>query len=91
MPETPKNGPRISSSAVSEACGDTRIPDNDPRGDWSSSDLTARNYYSAGTYEVTSPTGRKFRPSVGNYFRVSSEKFNELDRTGPHLVGSERQ
>ena len=57
-------------------------PDNDPRGDWSSSDLTARNYYSQGTYEVTSPSGRKFRPSVGNYFRVSPEKFNELDRAG---------
>ena len=65
-----------------EAVRRYKNPDNDPRGDWSSSDLTARNYYSAGTYEVTSPTGRKFRPSVGNYFRVSSEKFNELDRTG---------
>ena len=59
-----------------------RNPDNDPRGDWSSSDLTARNYYSQGTYEVTSPSGKKFRPSVGNYFRVSPEKFGELDRDG---------
>ena len=59
-----------------------RNPDNDPRGDWSSSDLTARNYYSQGTYEVTSPSGKKFRPSVGNYFRVSPEKFDELDRDG---------
>ena len=57
-------------------------PDNDPRGLWSSSDLTARNYYSQGTYEVTSPAGRKFRPSVGNYFRVSPEKFAQLDREG---------
>ena len=59
-----------------------RNPDNDARGDWSSSDLTARNYYSQGTYEVTSPAGKKFRPSVGNYFRVSPEKFDELDRDG---------
>ena len=57
-------------------------PDNDPRGVWSSSDLTARNYYSRGTYEVTSPSGAKFQPSVGNYFRVSSEKFAELDKDG---------
>ena len=57
-------------------------PDNDPRGPWSSSDLTARNYYSQGTYEVTSPSGRKFAPSVGNYFRVSPGKFAELDREG---------
>ena len=55
-------------------------PDRDPRGKWSSSDLTARNYYSQGTYEVVSPSGRKFKPSLGNYFRVSIEKFRELDR-----------
>ena len=54
--------------------------DDDPRGDWSSSDLTARNYYSLGTYEVTSPSGKTFRPSVGNYFRVSPGRFAELDQ-----------
>ena len=47
-----------------------------------SSDLTARNYYSHGTYEVTSPSGKKFSPSVGNYFRVSVEKFTALDADG---------
>ena len=57
-------------------------PDDDPRGVWSSSDMTARNYYSQGTYEVTSPSGKKFNPSVGNYFRVSIQKFNELDNDG---------
>jgi DNA modification methylase len=57
-----------------------RNTDNDPRGAWSSSDLTARNYYSQGTYEVTSPSGTTFKPSVGNYFRVSPEKFSELDK-----------
>ena len=57
-------------------------PDGDSRGKWSSSDLTARNYYSQGTYEVVSPSGRKFRPSIGTYFRVSMEKFHELDKDG---------
>ena len=57
-------------------------PDDDPRGKWSSSDLTARNYYSQGTYEVVSPSGKSFRPSVGNYFRVSKEKLEELDKDG---------
>ena len=56
--------------------------DGDSRGKWSSSDLTARNYYSQGTYEVISPSGKKFRPSLGNYFRVSMEKFHELDKDG---------
>ena len=56
--------------------------DDDPRGPWSSSDLTARNYYSQGTYEVTSPSGAKFKPSVGNYFRVSPDRFAELEAEG---------
>ena len=57
-------------------------PDDDPRGPWSSSDLTARNFYSQGTYEVTSPSGKKFKPSVGNYFRVSPQKFTDLETEG---------
>ena len=57
-------------------------PDGDSRGRWSSSDLTARNYYSQGTYEVVSPSGKKFKPSIGTYFRVSMEKFHELDKDG---------
>ena len=65
-----------------EAIARYKNPDNDPRGAWSSSDLTARNYYSLGTYEVESPAGAKFRPSVGNYFRVSSDRFAELDSDG---------
>ena len=63
-------------------------PDDDPRGPWSSSDLTARNYYSQGTYEVESPSGKTFRPSVGNYFRVSPERFKELNRDGRIWWGS---
>ena len=62
-----------------QAASRYRNPDDDPRGAWSSSDLTARNYYSLGTYEVTSPAGKTFRPSVGNYFRVSPQRFAELD------------
>lgn len=33
-------------------------PDNDPRGPWKASDLSARNYYSEGTYSITCPSGR---------------------------------
>ena len=72
------NGLQRSEAAISRY----RNPDNDPRGAWSSSDLTARNFYSLGTYEVTSPSGKVFKPSVGNYFRVSPEKFAELDKGG---------
>lgn len=57
-------------------------PDNDSRGDWASSDLTARNYYSLGTYEVTSPGGKRFRPAIGTYWRVSKENFERLNSEG---------
>jgi len=54
-------------------------PDNDPRGDWKSGDLSARNYYSKGLYEITGPTGEKFRPNTGRYWLVPHERFLELD------------
>jgi adenine-specific DNA-methyltransferase len=55
-------------------------PDNDDRGVWSSSDLTARNYYGDGQYEVVSPSGARFRPPSGRYWVVSRENFERLDR-----------
>ena len=56
-------------------------PDKDPRGVWKTSDLSARNYYSAGTYSITCPSGRIIEaPPKGMYWRVSQEKFEELDR-----------
>ena len=66
-------------------------PDDDPRGPWASSDLTARNYYSKGTYEVTSPSGKTFKPSIGNYFRVSPENFSELEKDGRVWWGAKGQ
>ena len=54
--------------------------DNDPRGPWASDNLTARNYYGAGTYSVICPSGRLISgPPPGTYWRVSKEKFEELD------------
>jgi adenine-specific DNA-methyltransferase len=55
-------------------------PDNDPRGPWLSGAFQARNYYSKGQYEVSSPSGKKFSNPKGTYWRVSYEKFLELDR-----------
>lgn len=55
--------------------------DNDPRGAWTSGDLSARNPYSAGIYPVTTPSGRVIAgPPKGMYWRVSKEKLLELDR-----------
>lgn len=56
-------------------------PDNDPRGLWTSGDLSARNSYSAGIYPIETPSGRTISgPPKGMYWRVSFEKFKELDR-----------
>jgi adenine-specific DNA-methyltransferase len=58
-------------------------PDGDPRGPWLLSDLAARNPYDAGRYAITTKTGRVIDgPPPGSYWRVSKEKFDELDRDG---------
>lgn len=56
-------------------------PDNDPRGPWKPGDLSARNYYGAGTYAITCPSGRVIDgPPPGRYWLVAQPKFHELDR-----------
>ena len=58
-------------------------PDNDPRGMWLLSDLAARNFYAQGRYPITTKSGRIIDgPPAGSYWRVSKEKFEELDRDG---------
>jgi adenine-specific DNA-methyltransferase len=55
-------------------------PDNDPRGLWKTSDLSARNPYSLGIYSVTCPSGRVIDgPPKGRYWSISKEKLLELD------------
>jgi site-specific DNA-methyltransferase (adenine-specific)/adenine-specific DNA-methyltransferase len=54
--------------------------DKDPRGAWKTGDLSARNFYSQGTYEIVCPSGRVIpHPPTGMYWRVSKEKFQELN------------
>lgn len=55
-------------------------PDNDPRGDWMSGAIQARNYYSKGQYEVLSPSGKGYSNPKGTYWRFSKEKFFELEK-----------
>ena len=58
-------------------------PDNDPRGDWLLSDLAARNFYADGRYPITTRKGRVIEgPPAGSYWRVSKERFEELERDG---------
>ena len=65
-----------------ELDGSYSNPDNDPRGAWTTNAIQARNYYSQGTYEIHSPSGRVFTPPQGTYWRVSRATFDELEKDG---------
>jgi adenine-specific DNA-methyltransferase len=55
--------------------------DNDPRGVWKTSDLSARNAYNDGLYSVTCPSGRVIeKPPTGRYWTISKEKFATLNK-----------
>ncbi|GLT22955.1 hypothetical protein GCM10007933_24160 [Zoogloea oryzae] len=55
-------------------------PDSDPRGLWRADGMSARNFYSKGTYAITTPGGRLIEgPPSGRYWVYSEEKFRELD------------
>ncbi|TRB04330.1 site-specific DNA-methyltransferase [Agrobacterium tumefaciens] len=54
--------------------------DNDSRGPWKAENMTARNAYDAGVYAITTPSGRVISgPPTGTYWRISKDKFLELD------------
>ena len=65
-------------------------PDNDPRGLWKASDMSARNRYDAGIYPIKSPSGRVIPgPPIGMYWRFSEDKFKEMDADGRIWWGSD--
>jgi len=64
-------------------------PDNDPRGLWFGDNLTARNYYSLGSYTVVGRTGRQFQAAKGRYWAVSEERMRQLDADGRIWWGRE--
>lgn len=55
-------------------------PDNDTRGAWTTNAIQARNFYSQGSYEISSPAGKVFTPPQGTYWRVSRQTLDELER-----------
>lgn len=53
-------------------------PDNDPRGPWRRSDLTASHAYADGKYEVEGPLGDRFAPRDNRWWSCSQETFEAL-------------
>lgn len=49
--------------------------DNDWRGPWKSENLSAGKFYAAGQFEITGPTGKKFSPPPGRYWRCNETQF----------------
>jgi len=53
-------------------------PDNDPRGVWTSSDLTVKTYSESTDYPIKLPSGKVVKPTQSRCWSVSKEKFDEL-------------
>jgi adenine-specific DNA-methyltransferase len=67
---------KLNRTAASD--GDFWNPDEDPRGDWRRSDLTAAKAYKDGHYEVTGPHGDVFAPRSNRAWSLSKETFDAL-------------
>ena len=52
-------------------------PDNDPRGDWKSSDLSVGPIVESKVYEIITPSGRKVLPPNGYCWRLDRNTFDE--------------
>ena len=53
-------------------------PDNDPRGMWTSSDLTVKTYSADYDYPITTPGGRIVNPTKGRCWNTSKINFQKL-------------
>lgn len=66
-----------------EQNADYKNPDNDHRGPWKANNLSARNFYSKGTYSIKCPGGRVIPgPPRGRYWAISEEKLWKLHDEG---------
>ncbi len=61
-----------------EANSRYKNPDNDPRGPWTSGDLSVGPAVEKNIYEIETPSGRKCLPPKGYSWRVSQEKLKEM-------------
>lgn len=64
-------------------------PDNDPRGDWKSSDLSVGPAVESNIYPITTPSGRIVMPPSGYSWRLSKTKFEEYVKDNRIWFGNE--
>ena len=53
-------------------------PDDDPRGAWTSSDMTVKTYSVEYDYEITTPNGKRIKPARGRCWFTSKDNFKQL-------------
>ena len=53
-------------------------PDNDPRGVWTSGDISVKTYNPNTDYPITTPSGKIVYPPSGRCWRTSKENFDKL-------------
>lgn len=79
-----KNKPRFKINLLprsAEAKGYSN-PDNDPRGPWSSGDLTSKTKAKNHSYPVTGPTGNVFYPPAGRQWAPALDTYNKWLQEG---------
>ena len=57
-------------------------PDNDPHGEWVSSDMTAQGYRPNQMYAITTPSGKKYEPPPGRCWGTIESEFLRLKEEG---------
>lgn len=64
-------------------------PDADPRGPWKAENLSAGKYYSAGTFEIVTPSGRVVTPPPRRYWRCNKAQYDEWLAEGRIYFGAD--
>ena len=64
-------------------------PDNDPRGVWTSSDLSVGPRIESKVYEITTPSGRKVMPPSGYCWRLDKATFEKYKSENKIWFGDE--
>lgn len=64
-------------------------PDNDPRGEWISTDLLRMEHRDNSVYEIVSPIGKVWRPLPGTSWRHPEKEMLELIANGEVMFGTD--
>lgn len=67
--------------------GRYKNPDNDPNGPWMSADNMAKGYRPNQMYEITTPSGKKYKPREGSCWRNIESVYQQLVAEGKIWFG----